>query len=343
MQTERAAVLERLAGALSALEPRRGTLFLINIGVPILVGLLRGEGTGGLLGGVVGLLLSLADTEGALGSRLLMAIMVACGIAIGGIVGFWLKMVHPVFWLAFFLAVFTAGLFNQLGKGPHFALRFGALSLAVVAGLPTIMPLDYAYAAGAVLLCIGSRSIDHALNGPLQFSGPWLGDAALTPSEWVRFALAYALAATVGLWIGIEIGSVRAFWISALTLVIMLPDLRATLMRGVDGVIGTALAVVVVWIIAQAGNSEALMTATILLAAFLLPSQAMRFWALSSMIAVIILLAWDLASANPNLEPTLLWERLEDMVIAACLVLITTTAAFPGKAWSLARETLRKA
>src|ERR1051325_7339998 len=73
------------------LEPRRGTLFLINIGVPILIGVARGEGRGALIGGITGLLLSLADIEGPLARRLRLTLMVAAGIAVGGLLGTWLK------------------------------------------------------------------------------------------------------------------------------------------------------------------------------------------------------------------------------------------------------------
>jgi hypothetical protein len=128
-----------------ALEPRRGTLFLINIGVPILIGMARGESRGALIGGITGLLLSLADLEGPLAGRLRLTLMVAAGIAVGGFLGTWLKSFDAIFWIAFFLAVFAAGFLNQVGKGPHFSLRFGAISFAVVAGLPAIETLDYVY------------------------------------------------------------------------------------------------------------------------------------------------------------------------------------------------------
>jgi len=143
----------------------------------------------------------------------------------------------------FFLAAFSSGLLTQLGKGPHFALRFGAIALAVVAALPTLVPVDYAYLAGAVLLSIVSRVLDHLINGPLQSAGPWFSAASFDRSVWVRFALAYALASTVGLWIGIQSGSIRAVWISAITLVLMVPNVRTTYNRVFEGVLGTALAV----------------------------------------------------------------------------------------------------
>lgn len=123
------------------LEPRRGTLFLVNIGLPILIGMARGETRGALIGCITGLLLSLADNEGSLASRVRLTLIVAGGIAIGALLGIWLKSFEAIFWIAFFLAVFAAGFLNQVGKGPHFSLRFGAISLAVVASFPAMSTL----------------------------------------------------------------------------------------------------------------------------------------------------------------------------------------------------------
>ena len=93
--------------------------------------------------------------------------LVAAGIAVGGLLGIWLKSFEAIFWIAFFLAVFAAGFLNQVGKGPHFSLRFGAISFAVVAGLPAIETLDYVYWGLAVMISLASRSADHFINGPL--------------------------------------------------------------------------------------------------------------------------------------------------------------------------------
>jgi hypothetical protein len=323
------------------IEPRRGVLFLTNIGLPILVGVLLGETSAALIGGITGLLLSLADTEGPLSGRLKLTLMVAGGIVAGGALGHWLNLIRPIFWIAFFLAVFAAGLLNQLGKGPHFALRFGAISLAVVASLPAIVPQEYAYFAGTVLLCLLSRTVDHLLNGPLAFSGPWLGTASFDRWGWLRFALAYALSATVGLWIGIASGSVRAVWTSAITLVLMVPDVGMTYRRVSGGLAGTVLAVSIVFLVTSVSHSPVLLCAAILIFAFLLPSQVMRFWAFSGMIAIIVLLAWDLASGDPRLQPALLAERLVDMVVGAVLVLIFTAALFPRTTASLLASSWR--
>jgi hypothetical protein len=324
------------------LEPRRGLLFLTNIWLPIVVGILRGEPNGALIGAITGLLLSIADTEGPLAGRLRLTLMVAGGIVAGALLGAWLKAAHPTFWLCFFLGVFAAGLLNQLGKGPHFALRFGAISLAVVASLPAIIPQEYIYFGCTVLLCLLSRSVDHLVNGCLAFSGPWLGNANFDRFGWFRFALAYALSATAGLWIGIEAGSIRAVWTSAITLVLMVPDVGMTYRRVFGGVAGTVLAVCVVWPVTGVSHAPALLCPTILLAAYVLPSQITRFWAFSGTVAVIVLLAWDLASADPRLQPALLVERMEDMVIGAVLVLVFTAALFPRVTWAFLAARLAK-
>lgn len=199
----------------------------------------------------------------------------------------------------------------------------------MVASLPQIVPLEYVYFASIVLLCLLSRAVDHLINGPLAFAGPWLGNANFDRWSWLRFALAYALSATMGLWIGIESGSVRAVWTSAITLVLMVPDVGMTYRRVFGGMAGTVLAVCTVWLVTSVSHSPALLCATILPVAFLLPSQVMCFWAFSGMIAIIVLLAWDLASGDPRLQPALLVERMEDMAIGAVLVLIFTAALFP--------------
>ncbi len=76
-------------------EPRRGILFLTNIGLPIVVGLVRGEANGALIGAITGLLLSIADTEGPLAGRLRLTLMVAAGIVAGALLGHYMTFIQP--------------------------------------------------------------------------------------------------------------------------------------------------------------------------------------------------------------------------------------------------------
>jgi hypothetical protein len=299
------------------------------------VGLMRGESAAAVVGGITGLLLTLGDTEGSLSVRLGTTAEVAIGIAAGGVLGWWLATVQPIFWAVFFAGIFVAGLLNQVGKGPHFAVRFGAIAFAVIAGLPDLPPEAVWYFAGAVALSLMAKFVDQTINGPLPDGAPWPGSIAADWPHWFRFAFAYAIAASAGLWIGVQSGSVRAVWTAAIVLVVMLPDLRITWARIFEVVIGTVLAVLSVWLVTLVGHSPMWLAAVILPLAFVLPSQLPRFWLFSGMIAIIVLLAWDLATPDPTLQPTLLSERFLDTLIAAALAAFVTLLFFPRESWSV--------
>ncbi|MGA7458258.1 MAG: FUSC family protein, partial [Methyloceanibacter sp.] len=160
------------------------------------------------------------------------------------------------------------------------------------------------------------------------------GSITAPMSHWLRFAFAYAIAASAGLWIGVQSGSVRAVWTAAIVLVFMLPDIRLAYTRVVQGVVGTMLAVLTVWLLDLAGAPQAVLLAAILVFAFILPSQLPRFWLFSGLIAAIVLMAWALAAGDPTLEPLLLWERFEDSLIAAPLAAGATLLFFPRESWS---------
>jgi uncharacterized membrane protein YccC len=236
--------------------------------------------------------------------------------------------------VVFFAGIFAAGLLNRVGKGPHFAVRFGAIAFAVIAGLPELAPETLWYFGGTVALCLVAKLVDQLGNGPLPDGAPWPGSIEASQSHWLRFALAYAIAASAGLWIGVQSGSVRAVWTAAIVLVLMLPDIRLTYTRIVEGPIGTLLAALMVWLLDLASAPQAVLVAATLLFAFILPSQLPRFWLFSGLIAAIVLMAWALASGDPTLQPLLLWERLEDTLIAAGLVSGVTLLFFPRESWS---------
>jgi hypothetical protein len=313
---------------------RRATLALIAIGGPLIVGIVRNESAPALVGCITGLLLALSDTEGALWPRLGTTLGVAIGIAIGGLLGASIASAQPIFWFMFFVCIFAAGLLNLVGKGPHFAVRFGAIAFAVTSGLPQLASDAEWYWAGTVALVFIAKLIDQLANGTLPAGPPWPGSISADRWYWIRFGLAYAVAATTGLWIGVQTGSVRAVWIAAIVLVIMLPNLRITYTRIFESMVGTLLAVLLVLAVTFFGHAPAWLAGVVLLLAFVLPSQLPRFWVFSGLIAAIVLLAWDIASLDPSVQPELLWERFIDTVIAAVLVMAATLLFFPAESWS---------
>jgi uncharacterized membrane protein YccC len=96
--------------------------------------------------------------------------------------------------------------------------------------------------------------------------------------------------------------------------------------------------VLAIWTLTFIDPPKAVLVGIILVFAFVLPSQLPRFWLFSGLIAVVVLMAWNLASSDPTLEPLLLWERLEDTLIAAALVAGFTLLFFPRESWSSLAE-----
>jgi hypothetical protein len=67
---------------------RRGALFLINIGAPLVVGVIFGQSQAALAATIVGMLFSFADNDGPLCSRLRLLILDGGCLAAGGIAGY---------------------------------------------------------------------------------------------------------------------------------------------------------------------------------------------------------------------------------------------------------------
>ena len=54
-----------------------------------------------------------------------------------------------------------------------------------------------------------------------------------------------------------------------------------------------------------------------------------RYWLHTALIALLVLLGDDLATLDPRVLRGLFTERLEDVMLGACLALIGTVVAFP--------------
>src|SRR5262245_39524938 len=84
-QETRAAALWR---RVDASHVRRGAQFLINIGVPLLVGVLRGESQIALAAVIVGMAFGFADSAGSFSSRLRFLALDAFCIGVGAVLGY---------------------------------------------------------------------------------------------------------------------------------------------------------------------------------------------------------------------------------------------------------------
>jgi Fusaric acid resistance protein-like len=311
---------------------RRGGLFLINIGIPVLAGVARGEFRAALLGAIVGMVLSFADNEGALRSRLRLLLMAAGCMTAGALVGHALRDL-PFVWPAFIVSTFVVGMAARGGREPLLAARNGAMAFAVAITIPTIEAYEIWYLAGALVLNGASRVADHLLFGPLP--RPPAGPPPQMPSGhggWFRFALAYAAAATSALWIGMRLDPTHTMWVVTTTLVVMQPDARASYRRIVERIAGTFAGVVAAWAITWMTHSAAPLVLGILVVAPLIPHHlTIRYWLHTALIALMILLAYDLVILDTGGIEDLLGERLRDMLHGCAIALVGTAVAFPHR------------
>ncbi|HVZ52960.1 MAG TPA: FUSC family protein [Pseudolabrys sp.] len=317
--------------AIDTVTLRRAILFFVGIGVPSATGTLLGHPAGVLIGCMTGLLFSFADDAGPLSVRYKTLFMAAGGVAIGAAAGaYWRGFPWPV-WVMFAAATFASGAFLGVGKAPMLGARFGAMALVVASGAPELRLDDAAYGVLALVVVALARFVDHWIFGPLP---QMRGGAPRGPNhDWPRFALAYAAAATVSLWIGIAIDPSRAVWVVVTTLVVMMADARASYVRIVERVAGTMLGVVAAFALTSVVHSPRLIALALLLVAPAVPHHLQqRYWLHTALIALLILLAYDLATADPRILHGLFTERLEDVLLGGALALVGTMVAFPRTA-----------
>ena len=307
---------------------RRGALFLIAIGVPLCVGVVLREPAGALLGCICGLLFSFADDDQRLRRRFVALGLAAVGLGAGGVAGILLHGFAWPVWPLFVGAVFATGQLNRFGRAPVTAARFFAMALVVTSGAPELSLATAWYPLLAFVTAAVARLVDHVLFGPM--SAPPAAARSAPLGGWTRFALAYAAAAAVSLWIGISIDPSRALWVVVTTLMVMQSDARTSYVRIVQRVTGTVLGVAAAFALTIWLSAPWLIALAILLIAPLIPHHLQqRYWLHTMLIAILVLLAYHLAAADLRIMRGLFSERLEDVLLGAGIALIGTMIAFP--------------
>ncbi len=314
---------------------RRTALFVVNIGFAVVAAAVLAEWRMALVGAMIAMVLSFADDDGALRARLAMIALVTAGMAAGGIAGFVLGVSSILFWPLFLASAFAAGWLYRAPRGPQIAARAFAIAFSIIAGLSAVTGPEVELMGAVVAICVLSRAIDHLLFGPLPRDGAPPGAGPATTTQWLRFALAYAAAAGLGLWIGMTFDPTRAMWVSTTTLVVMQADAGANYRRIVGRIVGTFAGVIAALPLTMALRTPAgLCTAMLVIAAFLPHHLRRRYWLHTALIALLVLLAYDLATAagsGAGNMSMLFIERLADVSLGAILALIGTAVAFPHR------------
>jgi uncharacterized membrane protein YccC len=113
----------------------------------------------------------------------------------------------------------------------------------------------------------------------------------------------------------------------------MQPDARGSYRRIVERLAGTFLGVFAARIITQATTSQALICAAILIVAPLIPHHlTTRYWLHTALVALMVILLYDLAELDARGIATLLLERVIDILLGCAIALAGTVAAFPRQA-----------
>lgn len=314
-------------------EIRRGALFLVNIGIPLLAGISADAPAAALLGAVVGMLLAFADDDGPLSNRLRILVVDAAAIAVGGCTGYLLKNTAAVLWPVFVALTFAVGLAARGGRVPLLAGRHAAMAFVVASAAAPFNMEQIWFLVGALVLNTVSRTIDYLALGPLPLVSATPLQTPPGYGGWVRFALAFAGAATAALWIGGTIEPTHRYWIVITTLVVMLPDAHASYRRIGERIAGTVAGVAVAWVITMALRSASIICAAILVVAPLIPHHlAQRYWLHTGLIAIMVLLAYDLTVLNEQGIGQLLVARMIDILLGCGLALVGTAVAFPRDA-----------
>jgi len=326
-------------GRVNAAHVRRGAIFLVNIGVPLIVGAASGQSQAALAAVIAGMLFGFADNDGPLLSRLRLLMLDAGCIIAGGFLGYLCRGHNAVLWPLFVTITFAVGLAARTGREWLLAGRHTAMAFVVAAAIPSFTLLEVWYLLGVVLLAALTRTVDHLIAGPLPRQRAAPLQLPSGHAGWLRFALAHAGAATAALWLAETLDPIHTIWVVTTTLVVMQPDARASYRRIVERVAGTFAGVFAAWLITVGFQSAGVICACILIVAPFIPHHlANRYWLHTALIALLVLLTYDLAELHVQGIGQLLPERVMDMLLGCAMALVGTAVAFPRTAAPEAEE-----
>ena len=316
--------------SIDAVKIRRRVLFLVNIGVPLVVGAITGQSQAALPAVVLGMLFGFADSEGPLLSRLrLLALDAGCIVA-GASAGYFARNNPAALWSVFVAMALAVGMAPRAGRELLLTGRHAIMAFMVAAAIPTISLIELSYLFGVLLLAAVTRTVDYMIAGrlPRQRAAPLQMPSGR--GSWLRFAIAFAGAATAALWLGETLDPIHTIWVVTTTLVVMQPDARASYRRIVERIAGTFAGVFIAWKITMGFHSVPVICAAILIVAPLIPHHlANRYWLHTALIALLVLLAYDFAELDTQGISKLLPERVIDMLLGCATALVGTAVAFP--------------
>jgi hypothetical protein len=248
-------------------------------------------------------------------------------IVVGGTIGHVLADRPAETIVAVFVLATCGGIVYTAGPRVLQILRFATVALLVTSafpqlGLNRIPPM--AVGAGITLACAWLQQL---VSGPERRLQPGqLKQEAQRLSEssrrHIRFALCYGAVAALGLWVGRELHLQRPYWVTVTTLFAMQPESGQTVVRMVQRVAGTLVAVPVTILALSLGQAPWFLMVVIAVSAFLIPLATARNYLVSSVVVVVFIIAvLDLVYLAQGGATSLLWLRFEETLIGAILAI----------------------
>jgi hypothetical protein len=305
----------------------------LAVGVPLVGGLATGKMLAGVIAAACALLVTLADIGTARATRV--GTMVATGFALlaGGTVGTLLGGTTYADEALVLLSAFIAGWVSASHPGIAAVARFCAVATAVGAGMQFTDPgIALAALAGAAI-AITSALLDWWLFGlPAQENlVDWraglrraLGGVGAGP----RYAICYAMTASVALFAAESLGVSRPYWATVVVLVVMRREGTVSLKMIAQYMVGTLAGILAAAVIVHLVS----VLPVIALIAVACAASARVGLALNPALGFMgftgfFMLAIDIALQGEAIDTHLLSTRLYDVVVGCVLALLGTLVA----------------
>ena len=274
-------------------------------GLPLLVGVARGQPVLAIYGSLCGYLLALNDHLGALLHRLgvisLTFVLLIAGFAAG------VALQADAMAYAIFLSalVYWLGLLGGEGAELERSALYATIGVVIAHSSPLLpvaaLPLLFFYSAvGYAALMAGIPSLyflrRHRLE-PYATLGPSLRKSLTWRADKHIHAASYAFIAMVSIGLATHLQIERGYWVTVTVLLIMQPDRTQSLYKTLQRLFGTVAAVLLATLTVDAVNSVAAFALLSTACAFAVPWAGKRnYWMVSFFVTVMVVCLLEIAS-----------------------------------------------
>jgi hypothetical protein len=315
----------------------RMILSALSVGLPLIVGLSRGELRMAIYGSLFGFVLILNDHFGSLSRRILHLLTTYSFLIAGFLLGSFLShstwsIFIVLFGLAFVLAK-SKGLGVELERMLLFSiLQFLTASQSATLREHFIGAFFYSILSLSnylICLCVVYFFMKHKSN--FQRSKREEFKEALEKKDNLRFTLTMAITACLGLFIAQYLHFERGNWVVGTILIVMMPDHYQSLYKIFQRILGTFIGVIIASFMMKLSDTPWMQITFCISFAFLAPLGMIRnYWLGNVFIAGLILFLLDISSSTSTMgDFDLALIRMSDIGLGCFLGALGTLVAFP--------------